>query len=353
MSARVLIASRHDPFTDRPQPLQVLGTAIGLARAGARVTLVMDSHLRGMGRVDVQHRLGQSMAGIDLRLVQGGNPGLRGMSRRAVLVGLLLKDWDLVLVRDFKLTPLVARAHGGAVLAHEWHALPSALGQTDEGEARVARLAGLHVCVSRGLEGYLRETLLPHGAHTLVAPNGCFLDGDAARANIGQLADARRVFCAGLFRQPAAEEVVRGLAGRLPDRVQLRVVGKEIEGGIDSRAAVAPREIPGLLTGSLCQLALYRRDLNTERFASPLKVVQAMATGVPLVATDVPMVRELVEDRRTALLVPPDDADAVVEAVAELDGDRDLACALADNALQAAADLTWERRGRTLLEALE
>jgi glycosyltransferase involved in cell wall biosynthesis len=355
VSARVLVASRHDPFTDRPQPLQVLGTAIGLAQAGAAVTLVMDSRRRGARREDVEARLGRPLGrGLELRLVRGGHPGLRGMRRRAVLARLLRQDWDLLLTRDFKLTPLLARHRGDAIVAHEWHAMPSALGQGDEGEARAARLADLDVYVSHGLARFVEQRLTPRGAAGVV-PNGCWIDEASAQHNLQCLATANRVVCAGLFRQPADLAALQTAVSAMADGLQVEVIGRKLDAqvGMRSRGPVAPARIPDLLSGALCQLALYRQDLNTEVFASPLKVVAALASGVPLVATDLPTVRELVEPGRTGLLVPPGDGAAVAAAVADLDRDRGLARELASRAIEAARGLTWQQRGSTLLQALE
>jgi len=54
-------------------------------------------------------------------------------------------------------------------------------------------------------------------------------------------------------------------------------------------------------------------------------LVEALSRGVPVVATDVPGVAELVQHRRTGLLVAPDDPTALAGALAELLGDADLA----------------------------
>jgi len=53
-------------------------------------------------------------------------------------------------------------------------------------------------------------------------------------------------------------------------------------------------------------------------------LLEAMAHGVPSIATDIPGNRDLIEDGRTGLLVPPDDAKALSEALLRLAGDRSL-----------------------------
>ncbi|UDY34047.1 glycosyltransferase family 4 protein [Dermatobacter hominis] len=55
--------------------------------------------------------------------------------------------------------------------------------------------------------------------------------------------------------------------------------------------------------------------------AFPVTVMEAMQAGVPVVATDVGSVREAVDDGETGLVVPVEDLDAIVDALALLRDD--------------------------------
>jgi glycosyltransferase involved in cell wall biosynthesis len=63
-----------------------------------------------------------------------------------------------------------------------------------------------------------------------------------------------------------------------------------------------------------------------------------MAIGLPVVATRVGGVAELVEDGVTGLLVEPDDADGLADALATLIGDPERREALGRAAVQRIAD---------------
>lgn len=69
-----------------------------------------------------------------------------------------------------------------------------------------------------------------------------------------------------------------------------------------------------------------------DRDGIPNVLVEAMAVGVPVVSTDVSAIPELVEDRATGLLVPPDDPAALAKAVLELHEDGELASRLSRQA---------------------
>ena len=64
--------------------------------------------------------------------------------------------------------------------------------------------------------------------------------------------------------------------------------------------------------------------LPSYREGLPKSLLEAAASGRPMVATDVPGCREIVVDGETGLLVPPRDADALADAIGRLASDRDL-----------------------------
>jgi glycosyltransferase involved in cell wall biosynthesis len=83
---------------------------------------------------------------------------------------------------------------------------------------------------------------------------------------------------------------------------------------------------------------------------SPLVLLEAMAAGVPVVATAVGGVPEVATDGETALLVPPHDPSAMASALARVLSDAALARALADKAAAHVAEhFSPEARARALV----
>ena len=85
------------------------------------------------------------------------------------------------------------------------------------------------------------------------------------------------------------------------------------------------------------------------RFTSPLKLFEYMAMGLPIVAADVPSVREVLQDGRTARLYQAGDARALAVALTELTSDNALAGRLSADAAQEGAKHSYRHRAEQLL----
>jgi len=88
--------------------------------------------------------------------------------------------------------------------------------------------------------------------------------------------------------------------------------------------------------------------LSTRWEGMPLALVEAMAAGCACVATDVVGVREVIDQGRTGLLVPPGDATALADALQQVLLDPAMAARLGAAARAQALkahghELMWQR----------
>ena len=73
-------------------------------------------------------------------------------------------------------------------------------------------------------------------------------------------------------------------------------------------------QLPDELHRASCALGIFGTSEKAQRVI-PNKVFQALACGTPVVTADTPAARELLRDGESALLVPPGDPDALVNAI--------------------------------------
>jgi len=86
----------------------------------------------------------------------------------------------------------------------------------------------------------------------------------------------------------------------------------------------------------------------------PTILVEAMFCGTPVVATDVGGVPEIVQNRRTGLLVKPQDSESLAQAIAEILADPDLSSELVQLArAQVQGRLTWDANARATIAAYD
>lgn len=146
-------------------------------------------------------------------------------------------------------------------------------------------------------------------------------------------------------------EAFAELERRRPGRYRLTWIGRgDLEAAVDARAAalgVASRiERLGYVPFGPELLDVYRRahafvHVSLQEGA-PQVLVEALACGTAVVATDVGGVRALLDGGTAGLIVPPGDAEAVVAAVLRISDDERLRDALVARGLELARGMTLE-----------
>lgn len=98
-------------------------------------------------------------------------------------------------------------------------------------------------------------------------------------------------------------------------------------------------------------LALPYTRANTSAWMSPMKLFEYMASRKAIIASDLPVLREVL-DERMAVLVPPADTDRWAEAIKRCE-DGQFRDSLAHNAYEAfLKDYTWEKRAKKVIEGI-
>lgn len=134
---------------------------------------------------------------------------------------------------------------------------------------------------------------------------------------------------------------------------QIRKLG--VEGNVIVQPAMPHHDVPALIAASdLCLAPLGLNDRNVTQGACPIKVLEYMAAGRPLVAANMPIVRELVREDVDALLFAPNDPDDLARQVLALLNDFELSQRLAASAAERArTQFTWHAAQKKLVKVYE
>ena len=261
-------------------------------------------------------------------------------------------------------------------LAYEAHQLPRSRQGRWLHRACVRR-AGLVVAVTERIAAAAsaagaRATLVARDGFRAARYAGLPTRG-AARHSLGLPPDGFIVGYVGQLRTlgmaKGVEQLVDAL-GRFRDApCSLAIVGgsaAEVEAlrrrwqelGLASDRLIAPGQVPP----EQVPLWLAALDVGTIPFpnsphyaecASPMKLFEYLAAGLPIVASDLPALAEVLVDGETALLTPPGDVAALAAALRRLREDAALRATLASGALRAAGAYTWTARAQRVIGALQ
>lgn len=172
-----------------------------------------------------------------------------------------------------------------------------------------------------------RVVYIPNGVAEL--PAG---DGTAVRAELGISADVPLVGSVGHLRTEKAFEVLIEATARLRERspdAEVLIAGegpeREMLEGLRSRLGLADSvHLPGARSDIPDVLAALDVAVCCSDFeGGPLSVMEYMGAGLPIVATRVGGLPELVREGETGILVEPRDPDALAGAIAGLLEDPD------------------------------
>ena len=220
----------------------------------------------------------------------------------------------------------------------------------------------------------LRDALKLPAGQTMVAPDGVDLERYAslpdlisARRMLG-LPEAPTVLCTGHMYAGRGVELFLTLAGKFPRASFVWVGGRDADvetwkekvaadglGNVTFTGFVPNERIPLYQSAADVLLMPYQRTVatssggNTADIASPMKMFEYMAAGGAILTSDLPVLREVLNEM-TAVFCPPDDPVKWEAALAGLLADEGLRQTLGQRARKLVAQYSWLERSRRTLE---
>ncbi|MCV9937002.1 glycosyltransferase [Boseaceae bacterium BT-24-1] len=283
-----------------------------------------------------------------------------------------LREFDAIFVRShFMALPLASWARWRKLpVVHEINGKPADIGVTYPGLKPFSplfawlyrtqyRMAAHLIAVTEGLAqwarafaGHDRVSVVSNGANTdLFTPEGPHAD----------IAGRYVIFVGGLVAWHGIGTMLAALQEPAwPADVRLVIVGDGVERGKVEAAKDNSRllwlgrrpyeAVPALLRGALAALCVIEdQDGRSAAGVAPLKLFEAMACGIPVIASDLPFQAEIVRQAGAGLVIPSASPAAIAAAVQTLGEAPDKAAELGSNgAIYVAREASWQQRGREI-----
>ena len=190
-----------------------------------------------------------------------------------------------------------------------------------------------------------RPEPLPQSATPVIAFSGSFRPWHG----IGDMIDAFK-----LFVDQTSSKAHLLLVGDGPMRDEFEEKARKF--GLDSRVhitgMVPHEEVPIWLRGADIAVAPYPK---LEHFYfSPLKLFEFLALGLPVVATDVGQIRDVITHGERGLLCPPGCTESLADAMAQMINNRDRSRQFGEaGRVWVLENATWQQRVQQILERIE
>ena len=355
--------------------VQVMNMCAGFASLGHSVTLFgLEGSSEGNSAPNSLHEQYGLRATFQFRLFPRILPfsfPLDGsLSALRMVLHIYLEKADLVYGRNIIAMWLASFLNVPLIL--EVHDLP-------KGRLKKFVLSRLRQCESLlkviAISESLREeyrAYLGRGTEILVAPSGSLLGvPEKSPSEPGKSTELFTVGYAGAFFPGRGVETIIGIATYLPtirfrlcggtiDELKAIVGESEIPPNLDVYGRLEPRNVSAFLSQCGALLAPYQENVglsergNTVKIMSPLKIFEYMKSKRPIVASNLPVLREVLTHNTNALLCEPTDLAGWIEAVSLLESNRKIGRRLASAAFKDfKTAYSSERRAKAILDGLD
>jgi len=252
-------------------------------------------------------------------------------------------------------------------------------GMEDDRELMRKLLAQEHLCFETAdllvtpsgvTQRYLISARGVQAEKVRVIPNGVDTEVFRPRVRIGDADGLKMIYFGTLSSWQGVELGIRALAqirleiadsltivgtgsGRERDALMQLAAKLGVAAHVTMLPAIQQAELAEYLGASDMMLApLTLNDRNLIQGCCPLKILEGMAAGVPVIASDLPVVRELGCDGIHFIIVKAGSVDQIAQAALLLARDRALAARIGEQArAHMLANYTWNRSGELLIEA--
>lgn len=373
---RVMLLTMAPVLSGEAPGVQVANMAQAFADLGHEVTVVAPT---GSQPTDPGALLGFEPTFASIALSRRTHRGQSYL--HAARIARLVRGADVDLLYSRNLRASVLPAVRGVPTILEAHSLTSLSGRQDRWFlGRLLAAPGLLgiVAISQGLADDLRDELGVPAERMMVAHDAVRIAPGSESADRPPDAGARdgadgllHAGYTGALFAGRGIELLLDVAERAPwlrlhlvggppaiaEDLRRRVASSVLAERVMVHGVVTPERARAMQRGFDVLVAPFERHVitdsgvDTARWMSPMKIFEYMASGRPIVTSDLPVLREVLRPEVEALMVAPGDAGALLGALDRLRDDGTLRARLAASAFERArTEFTWDIRVRSILD---
>lgn len=156
---------------------------------------------------------------------------------------------------------------------------------------------------------------------------------------------------------PAMHEAIQStgcrlyLAGRFFSQKDKEMFGHDEAGQVRYLGFLDKNEVRDLLNHSLAGLVVLEEN-DAFKYSLPVKMFEYMSAGIPVICSNFPLWREIVEKHHCGICVNPSDVDEIAHAIQFLYENQEEAKRMGRNGRRAAeTEYNWETESQNLIEA--
>ncbi len=284
------------------------------------------------------------------------------------LEGKLARKYDVAIVAHAENAPLAKMLKNSGIAQHlvynDWDYYPGYV----EAEYRdlVAGYEQQHVDLADGVASVsrpLQELRTQQGAkRTIVIPNAVEFEKFNRAYQNRKPHPPTLIYCGSVDARWGIDLAIRALptlrqhipdvrvmvVGGGPAEDELQAIAKEIgvSESVVFTGAVPYEQLPDMMTEVDIGLATSRQD-EFRKYASPMKITEYMAAGLPVIASGGGEAEQMIEESRGGVHIAYD-TDALIQAVLPLLQNRTLFETMQQAALDYARSRTWDEMGKRL-----
>lgn len=342
MAVNRAATSVSSPLARKPRVLFV-GTHLRAHVGNRSVGQDLAAHLANSGfQIILTSRVrSRPLRMLDMLVTAWGSRGKYDIAQIDIYSGAAFRgaEWVTRVVRMVK-KPFILTLHGGN--------LPDLARRNPKRVARLIRSASAVTAPSQ----YLADAVRSFRSDVRVIPNPLDLASYAYQERL--FLRPRLLWVRAFHRIYNPVLAVHALAeiASYSEDAHLTMIGPDKDGTLEDARAEAMKL--GLLsrivfTGGINKSEIPQWMAKSDIFLNtttidnaPVSVIEAMAMGLPVVTTNVGGIPYLIENERSGMLVPPNDAKAMARAVIRLLSEPSLASAVSQNARATAEGFAWD-----------